>query len=217
MKIGVFSNAWAADIGGGVAYIAAFAHVLREFGAVDLHFRGRITAQEIANLYGIDVQGTTICSVATQAPWGARYFPSAKYLVSDRKYDIVVRQTMSVPGPTLCPRAVLVTEFPAQRQITWRERQYLRTYRAIVANSQFTADWIRHRWRRDALVAHPVVRQIRPLAKTSSIVALGRFTGANRSKHQVELVAAFKQLLDRGVTGWELHLCGVGADPRYVE
>ena len=51
MRIGVFSNAWSARQGGGVAEIAAYANVLREFGSVELNFLARITAEEIKELF----------------------------------------------------------------------------------------------------------------------------------------------------------------------
>jgi glycosyltransferase involved in cell wall biosynthesis len=76
---------------------------------------------------------------------------------------------------------------------------------------------VARRWGRSAVVINPPILQVPSRAKSPWIVAVGRFTSGKRSKHQLEMVTYFRRLLDGGLTGWELHLCGGADDPRYIE
>lgn len=210
MKSAVFSNVWSTDQGGGVAYITAFAAALRAGGPVDLYCPGSLTAGDVLARYGVDLAAVRIHNGPAE-PLRSNPLARLPGLAQrrDRAYDLVLRQTTHVPGPTPARCGVLVTEFPAQDRLRWRERQYLRTYRAVIANSAFTAGWIARRWGRAAVVIPPPVRAIPPLPKTPSIVALGRFTASARGKRQLEMVQLFRALQAGGLTGWTLHLCGI--------
>ena len=220
MRMAVFSNAWSVRHGGGVAYIAAWAQALGALGPVDLYFTTPVQPQEIEELYGLDLSGVCIRQVpgdqATGGP-GGRWLAGLRRMVAERGYDLLVRQSPMIPRPTACRRGILLTEFPFQKQVSWRERLYLGTYAAVVANSHFTARWIGRRWGRQAWVIHPPVRPIESLAKRPAIVAVGRFTGGKRNKHQLEMVTAFRRLREYGYPEWELHLCGIAEDTRYIE
>ena len=94
----------------------------------------------------------------------------------------------------------------------WRER--LRSYSAVVANSEFTRRWTRSRWGVDPLVVYPPVAVFESpqpmLSKCDRIVVVGRFTPA---KQQVELARAFAAGADR-LPGWTLAYVGaVGEEP----
>ena len=214
MNSAVFSHVWSPDQGGGVGYIAAFAAALRPYGPVDLYCAPGITAADIQGHYGSNLAGVHLCPfppLAKQRDW-----PGLRPARGGRPYDVVLRQSTHVPGPSLCRRAVLITEFPIQARISWREAGYLRTYRRIIANSQFTATWIARRWGRQAVVVPPPVAALTSGTKGPIIVALGRFTGGGRSKGQLEMVHAFRALLAGGVQGWSLHLCGMVEDQPYL-
>ncbi len=216
MNSAVFSNIWSPTQGGGVGYIAAFAAALRPYGPVDLYCGAGITSADMQTRYGTDLDRVNIRTFVADAAPGWRRRPALQPLLGDRSYDVVLRQATAVPGPSLCRRAVLVTEFPMQARVTWREAGYLRTYRRVVANSTFTASWIARRWGRTAVVIPPPVAPIAPLPNGPTVVALGRFTGGARSKGQLEMVHAFRALLASGVQGWTLHLCGLVEDPAYL-
>ena len=91
---------------------------------------------------------------------------------------------------------------------------WLDSYDRLVANSAFTAGWVEQLWRRPSTVLHPPVSLRRPGAKADVLLAVGRFfpTGRGHSKKQLEMVRAFRRLVDGGVTGWTLHLVGGCAD-----
>ena len=85
-----------------------------------------------------------------------------------------------------------------------------RTYGAIVANSRFTASWVRRWWSVDSEVLYPPVSMQARGAKGPVILNVGRFFAAEQghSKKQLEMVHAFRTLVDRGLRGWTLHLVG---------
>jgi glycosyltransferase involved in cell wall biosynthesis len=91
---------------------------------------------------------------------------------------------------------------------------WLRTYDRVLANSQYTQQWITRWWHVDSEILHPPVTQQPPLDKQPIILNVGRFFAAEQghSKKQLELVRAFRELCDRGVMGWELHLVGGCSD-----
>ncbi len=84
------------------------------------------------------------------------------------------------------------------------------TYDIIWGNSQFTQRWIQAYWGRSSQVLYPLVEveAFRPLEKRRQILSVGRFFRAAHNKKHLLMVQAFKDLVDRGLTGWSLHLAG---------
>lgn len=226
MKIGVFSNAWSAHQGGGVAYVAALAQTLQEYGHVDLHFHEPISREDIEDLYPVDLEGITIV-IQARPRWinSKSNLPFATLrnrlstlvnAVADRQYGLIVRQTQYAPPPTLCRRAILLAGFASGNQLSRHHRLYLNRYARVIAYSDFAAHWIMRRWHKTSKVIYPPIWPIPRLQKKPIIIAIGRFSASERSKHQLEMVEAFKQLVGDGVAGWELHLCGTAEDPDYL-
>jgi glycosyltransferase involved in cell wall biosynthesis len=99
--------------------------------------------------------------------------------------------------------------------------EWLRSYDLVVSNSEYTRLFVQRWWEvDDGLLNPPVTVQPRG-DKAPIILSVGRFFDAEggHSKKQLEMVRAFRSLLDRGLEGWELHLvggCGP-ADRVYLE
>lgn len=87
---------------------------------------------------------------------------------------------------------------------------WLDSYDALVANSVFTSGWVERLWDRPSAVLHPPVSLRTPGRKQNVILSVGRFFPRDRghSKKQLELVRAFRQLVDGGLRDWTLHLAG---------
>ncbi|MFN0090380.1 MAG: glycosyltransferase family 4 protein [Acidimicrobiales bacterium] len=103
------------------------------------------------------------------------------------------------------------------RQVAYpgQSLEFLETYDRVVSNSEYTRSWVRELWGRDTGVLNPPVTPQPREAKTNTILSVGRFfdrTGGH-SKKQLELVGAFRRLVERGVTGWTYHLVG-GCAPK---
>ncbi|HEY3142235.1 MAG TPA: glycosyltransferase [Acidimicrobiales bacterium] len=84
------------------------------------------------------------------------------------------------------------------------------SYGALVSNSEFTKGWVKRWWDCDSEVLFPPVVLHKAQAKEPMILNVGRFFDSKHghSKKQLELVQAFRNLCDRGVEGWSLHLVG---------
>lgn len=99
----------------------------------------------------------------------------------------------------------------------WRRSELLgfaTTYDALLCHSSYTSTWVERWWGLTPEVVEPPVPPRSPGEKQPVILAVGRFFDPRRghSKRQLELVEAFRALVERGVEGWELHLVG-GCDP----
>lgn len=84
------------------------------------------------------------------------------------------------------------------------------TYDAIWAISAFTQQWIRKYWGRfSAVLTPPVdVERFKPGPKGNKILSVGRFFEGSHNKKHAVMVRAFRELVDEGLRGWELHLVG---------
>jgi glycosyltransferase involved in cell wall biosynthesis len=94
---------------------------------------------------------------------------------------------------------------------------FLDHYERVLANSEYTRDWVRRLWGVDADVLFPPIRvqELRPGPKRRRILTVGRFIarGVGHSKKQLELVGAFGDMVRRGgMDGWELQIVG-GCEP----
>jgi glycosyltransferase involved in cell wall biosynthesis len=94
---------------------------------------------------------------------------------------------------------------------------FLDHYERVLANSEYTRDWVRRLWGVEADVLVPPIRvqELRPGPKRRRVLTVGRFIarGVGHSKKQLELVRAFGDMVDRGgMDGWELHVVG-GCEP----
>ncbi|MBN2549202.1 MAG: glycosyltransferase [Anaerolineales bacterium] len=88
------------------------------------------------------------------------------------------------------------------------------SYDAIWAISEFSQKWIWKYWNRSSEILYPPVNveDYQPRPKKNIILNVGRFFAGNHNKKHLEMIAAFKEMVDEGLTGWEFHLAG-GATP----
>jgi glycosyltransferase involved in cell wall biosynthesis len=155
-----------------------------------------------------------------------------------RGYDLFVNVTMGPPLRCYAPRGVLLVLFPAEfRETLWpwnepdgltgplkravrnswlaaRWRAVFRGYQLCIANSEFTARWVRKRWDLEAKVLHPLVPAgFGPITKERLILSVGRFSTRGTRKRQLEMVRSFAGSVER-FPGWRF-LCigGLARDP----
>jgi len=94
------------------------------------------------------------------------------------------------------------------------------SYSFIWAISQFTQRWIDRYWGLPSALLYPPVDVDRFSAPAEAqamedaavdkpyILSVGRFFAGQHNKQHLAMVAAFKHLVDNGLTGWELRLVG---------
>ena len=124
------------------------------------------------------------------------------------------RRKLGVPLKTLRfghgPLAWVIARFPSLA-VAPVSSSWLRSYGALVSNSEFTRGWVKEWWDCDSDLLYPPVTMHQPApTKEPIILNVGRFFAAEHghSKKQYELVQVFRKLCDRGVEGWTLHLVG---------
>lgn len=94
---------------------------------------------------------------------------------------------------------------------------FLASYDRVVANSAYTRAWTERMWGRCDGVLYPPVTPVAPGVKESIILSVGRFfvPGTGHNKKQLEMVGAFRKLVESGgAEGWEYHLVG-GCAPEH--
>jgi glycosyltransferase involved in cell wall biosynthesis len=94
---------------------------------------------------------------------------------------------------------------------------HLDSYDRLLANSRYTQRWIERLWHRSSDLLYPPVGMIPRQDKAPIILSAGRFflPGTGHNKKQLEMVAAFRHLVERGGAGaWEYHLVG-GCAPEH--
>ncbi|HEX9886185.1 MAG TPA: glycosyltransferase [Longimicrobiales bacterium] len=209
----VYGSAGSAGQGGGVFYALAVAEALAGTHETELLFSGPIEAADLRRVFGMD-SGRLHLGVG-RVPRGL--VGELVALAAHPATDVTVIHGAYVPRLPGRGRTFLLIDFPLQRTVSTLERLRLRRC-TVLANSAFTAEWIQRRWGVPATVLHPPARTVTPAAKERIILSVGRFHGGARSKRQLEMVAAFRQLRERdGTEGWRLHLVGSAMDHAYVE
>jgi glycosyltransferase involved in cell wall biosynthesis len=159
-------------------------------------------------------------------------------------YDLFINFTHGFPPFCHAPRGVLMILFPLDEPLhvqlraggsrpgvtnfsrrikhlyhAWEWRRRLGSYQITLANSYFTRAWAKRRWEVDCKVVYPPVDiDSRPCGKSAIILSVGRFTTAGHSKKQLEMLAAFKQLDDDCLGGWQ-YVCvgGLSGSPQDQE
>ena len=98
-------------------------------------------------------------------------------------------------------------------------RDDLASYDRIVANSHFTAAWLRRWWDLPCEVVHPPVEAMDTpssmASKRPEILSVGRFFVGGHGKNHRMMLETFARMIRReGLTGWTLRLIGAsGAAP----
>lgn len=180
------------------------------------------TATEASADFDVFVNGTYSSRAASAAPLGLYYvhFPGEPVPVSARvlsKASIGAVKLMNLP-PRL-PLRLREVRAGFDRRVVRTE--FIPTYQRYLANSAYTAGWVRRLWgpvAGDATVElAPAVRpRTEPGEKRNLILSVGRFIAPGRGhcKRQLDLVHAFADLHRSGLApGWELAIVGGASAP----
>lgn len=96
------------------------------------------------------------------------------------------------------------------RQLVYERLLSLRvsSYDLVLANSEYTAGWVRERWGRPAQVLPPPVVADPPRRdKETLVVSIGRFD-RNDTKNHTATIDAFRRFHDRSSADWRLSIVG---------
>lgn len=140
-----------------------------------------------------------------------------------RQFQIVLPESKYTRGVTVSLKSSLwntVGQFIIGIVPAWKQRfsagprkfaiTELTSYDKIIANSNYTAKWIKNYWNLNSQVVYPPVETTNFSSaknKKKWIVSTGRFFIGGHNKKQLEMVEAFKKLSPQNPE-WELHLIG---------
>jgi glycosyltransferase involved in cell wall biosynthesis len=140
-------------------------------------------------------------------------------------YDLWISMVYVLPAFTRARRGVILCQFPyrlpagvgprAQAMRLTRRVLFgheVADFAEVIAQSEYTRSWVRRLWHRDARVVNPPIdvpaQAPEWQAKERVILSVGRFFAGGHSKRHDVMARAFRDLVDRGHSGWELHLAG---------
>jgi L-malate glycosyltransferase len=118
------------------------------------------------------------------------------------------------PGETLSSIEEFKRKSPLSRWMRlavynclWRYR--MSGYQKVLANSMFTAHWIKQVWKKEAEVVYPPVSlQVPEVKKRNVIVSIARFIDSHNNKNHMQQLKAFAKLMGKVGSGWRLDLIG---------
>jgi glycosyltransferase involved in cell wall biosynthesis len=151
-------------------------------------------------------------------------------------YDLFLTMVYVIKARSVARRTIILCQFPYElAPIIWGRKWIPRpingwtflAYRAflkrvtgneietradVICQSEYVRQYVNEYWHRDAAVVNPPIDipEDEPdwSRKANRIISVGRFFRGGHSKRQDVMVAAFKELCQAGLEGWELHLAG---------
>jgi glycosyltransferase involved in cell wall biosynthesis len=103
-----------------------------------------------------------------------------------------------------------------------RPPRYVTTYDDVWTISDFVRHWTRRYWGvRSSLIHPPVdvagIKRYGTVPKENLILNVGRFFEGHHNKKHLEMISAFRGMVENGLSGWELVLVGgVSDDPSHL-
>ncbi len=223
LKLGLYSPYFGSVWGGGEKYLACTARALKDArptDQVEIVAPVPVDGERCREMLGVDLDGVTFRSTNRRVTPAHRALNRVGWLrpLRDRVlgaqatraahgYDVYLPMVYAIPVAAASGRAAMLCQFP------YRDPgPELDGYQVIVCQSEYVRRWVREYWGREAVVVNPPVDvpDTEPdwAVKKPVILSVGRFFSGGHSKRQEILVAAFRQLVDAGLSGWELHLAG---------
>ncbi len=190
--------------GGGELHTFAFLDILsKKYDVTAILSNGVYPGFDKASDYGFDLSDINWRPVGDSIDWL-------------QGFDVLMSMNHGNMIPPICRRNILVPFFPQYPQ--WD----VSGYDTIIANSKFSAKWIKNYWGRDADVVYPpilvkqIMEQTQGYVKSKQILCVGRFfnvPGGNNKNHLVVL-HAFKHLMRHD---WRLVFVGAVQDKKYYQ
>lgn len=222
MKIGINNRFWR-TMGGGEKHVGRIAQYLSASHEVDLIAVEPFDLDALERRLRLDLSR---CRVRLLE--GAT---DAELAEDSASYDLWINSTYLSSLVPKARKSILLVFFPfldlslfrlwqlvqvplpqPLQALVWPDHGFWKSYDLILANSDYTKNWIRRWWRAPSSVLTPPVDLIgfpEGQAKEKKILSVGRFFLGSHSKRHEILVENFRRMCDAGgCDDWEYHLCG---------
>lgn len=204
MRIGIY-NRWLSIMGGGEKHSLAIAEYLSLGHSVDFISQVAVPTHTLSERFNLDL--SRIRFVIGNKATGLRLQDASA------KYDLFISASFNDFFKSMARHSATLIYFPRAISARARILASVDSYSTIWANSEFTKEWIARYWNRKSSVLYPPVdcpaKSGSHLAgKQEKILSVGRFFAGGHNKKHLVMIEAFKQLVDKGLTGWALYLAG---------
>lgn len=202
-------------LGGGERYMLTVASVLETLG-YQIHFAwdNLSQIQELSSLLGITLKQPFVVPELKSLYFG--HNPIHTYQAT-RPFDVVVYLSDGSIPLLGGKKNILHMQVPFHgvggRGL--KNRLKLKTISSTIVNSNFTKSIIDQEYGINSTVLYPPVVPITPVAKTNTILSVGRFDPSlNAKKHDI-LIKAFRSLSPQ-LPGWKLVLAGGSSNEEWI-
>jgi glycosyltransferase involved in cell wall biosynthesis len=204
MKIGIY-DPYLESLGGGENYILTIASCLAGGHDVQLFWNDKETLVAGQKRFNIDLSGVKVVPNI--------FSPNISFLkkiLATRSYDVLIFVSDGSIPVLLSKKNFLILQHP----VSWVKLNYsmklkLKNIQNILVYSEFVKKFIDKTFGVKSVVFAPAVNQIESVGKKENIIlTVGRFTQGMNTKKQEDMIAAFKQICDTGLKGWEFVLIG---------
>ncbi len=208
MKIGIY-DPYLDDCGGGEKYMMTIAECLSRGHKVDVFWDNKQDFEDVSVRFSLDTSNIQLVSNI----FSPKVSPISRILKS-KKYDIIiVLSDGSIP--VVMSKLFLHLQRPLQHiNLSLFEKLKLKRVKKIFCNSEFTKSYIDQLYGINSEVLYPPIElHTQKIKKEKMVLHVGRYrvfdrmAGASDYKKQHVMVEVFKELVDKGLSGWEFTLC----------
>gem|GEM_PF-129229 len=205
-RLAVYNNFWH-TLGGGEHHACVVAQALQSLGPVDLISEHEFSIEQLEQQFDIRLKHCRKRLVTAQ---DIHHNPAIT-----GRYDVFVNSTYSSDLVCHAKQSYYIVSFPYRIPAYPVEgRAFLDSYDLFLANSHYTAGWVKQWWSvENCEVLYPSIAIPElpgQLDKCKQILHVGRFFRSGHNKKQLELVRVFKHLLESSKieNDWTLTLVG---------
>lgn len=206
MKIGIF-DPYLDTLGGGEKYVLTAASCLSKDNQVYLFWNEQSILRDARYLFALDLSKVKLVENIFSTK-----VPLIKRLLKSQKYDVIIYVSDGSIPLMLASKNIIIFQFP----VNWINGKSLLTrlklvrIQKIICYSKFVKKFLDKTFSVNSVVLEPPISapENKNVQKTNIILTVGRFTKGMNTKKQEVLINTFKNLCDKGLSGWKFILVG---------
>lgn len=210
MKIGLF-DPYLDTLGGGERYtLTLAAYLLSQNHQVEIFWSDQSIIKNAQNRFNLKLSEVKINSeLYTLFTYRQKLFEK---FIKTRSYDVIFHLSDGSLPFLFAKKNIVHFQVPFQK-VNGRSlsnKIKLQLIHHLVCNSKFTKTFIDQEFGVNSQVIYPPIdiKEFSGAAKKNLILSVGRFDPSLHSKKQEIMIEVFRQMLNKGLTGWELVLIG---------